>query len=162
MSAVVPTVRINPAFLKILKKETISSNRYAFGQLTALDRNPVKSGFKSWIANQKFTYVEWLKNIKSFTVIKVEGLEDNKTLCKIFKQFKIKDIHLFNSIKTDYSFGWHHDTVNVYLYVLEGKKRVSIRNKTYIVNAGQGIVIPKGYKHRVYNYKNNWALSIGF
>jgi|LakMenEpi03Aug12_release.lakeMendotaPanAssembly.Ray.scaffolds.fasta_scaffold856634_2 mannose-6-phosphate isomerase-like protein (cupin superfamily) len=148
--------------LKLLKNEIISVDRYTAGQLIALDRNKVNSGFKSWIANQKFSYTEWVKNINSFTVIKVEGLEDNKVLRKAFNQFKIKDIHLFNSIKTDYSFGWHHDIVNVYLYVLKGKKRVSIRNKTYSVTAGQGIIIPKGYKHRVHNYKDTWALSIGY
>jgi mannose-6-phosphate isomerase-like protein (cupin superfamily) len=51
--------------------------------------------------------------------------------------------------------------VPVYLYVLKGSKRVSIQNKTFIVKAGQGVLIPKGHKHRVFNYKNTWALSIG-
>lgn len=147
--------------LKLLRDEIISFDRYNSGQLIALDRN-VKSGFLSLIANKKFSYTEWVKNINSFTVVKVEGLEDNPTIRRAFKQFKIKDIHLFNSIKTDYSFGWHHDVVNVYLHVLKGKKRVSIRNKTHIISAGQGIVIPKGYKHRVHNYKDTWALSVGY
>ena len=147
--------------LKIVKDEIISFDRYSAGQLIALDRN-VASGFMSWIANQKFTYTEWLERLNSFTVIKVEGLEDNKTIRNAFKQFKVKDIHLFNSIKTDYSFGWHHDTVDVYLFVLKGKKRVSIRNRTFTVRAGEGIFIPKGHKHRVFNNKDTWALSIGF
>jgi mannose-6-phosphate isomerase-like protein (cupin superfamily) len=147
--------------LKLIKNEIISFDRYIAGQLIALDRNGVKSGFISLIANKNFSYTEWVNNLNSFTVIKVEGLEDNKIIRDKFKKFKIKDIHLFNSIKTDYSFGWHHDTLNVYLYVLKGKKRVSIRNKTCIVTAGQGVFIPKGHKHRVYNYKDTWALSIG-
>jgi mannose-6-phosphate isomerase-like protein (cupin superfamily) len=151
---------INRKIYKIVKDEIISFERYISGQLLALDRSTL-SGFISLNAKEKFTYSEWGKNINSFTVVKVEGLEDNKNICKHFKKFKIKDVHLFNSIKTDYSFGWHHDTVNVYLYVLKGKKRVSIKNKTYTVKAGQGILIPKGHKHRVFNYKNTWALSIG-
>ena len=146
--------------LKIVKDEIISFDRFSSGQLLALDRN-VATGFMSWNANQKFTYTEWVESIKSFTVIKVEGLEDNKVLRNTFSQYNIKDIHLFNSIKTDYSFGWHHDTTNVYLYVLKGKKRVSIRNKTVVVTAGEGIFIPKGHKHRVFNNKDTWALSIG-
>lgn len=146
--------------LKLVKDEIISFDRFSAGQLLALDRNVV-SGFMSWNANQKFTYTEWVERIKSFTVIKVEGLEDIKVLRNTFRQYNIQDIHLFNSIKTDYSFGWHHDTNNVYLYVLKGKKRVSIRNKTVVVTAGEGIFIPKGHKHRVFNNKDTWALSIG-
>jgi mannose-6-phosphate isomerase-like protein (cupin superfamily) len=146
--------------LKLVKDEIISFDRFSAGQLLALDRNGA-TGFMSWNANQKFTYTEWVQKINSFTVIKVEGLEDSKVLQKTFSQFNVKDIHLFNSIKTDYSFGWHHDTTNVYLYVLKGKKRVSIRNKIVVVTAGEGIFIPKGHKHRVFNNKDTWALSIG-
>jgi mannose-6-phosphate isomerase-like protein (cupin superfamily) len=151
---------LNRKLYKIVKDEIISFDRFSSGQLLALDRS-ILSGFLSWNAKEKFSYTEWVKNINSFTVVKVEGLEDNTNICKYFRKFKIKDIHLFNSIKTDYSFGWHCDPVNVYLYVLKGKKRVSIKNKTFIVKAGQGILIPKGHKHRVFNYKNTWALSIG-
>jgi mannose-6-phosphate isomerase-like protein (cupin superfamily) len=151
---------MNRILYKIVKDEIVSFDRYISGQLLALDRS-VLSGFISWNAKEKFSYTDWVQKINSFTVVKVEGLEDNKNICKYFRKFKIKDIHLFNSIKTDYSFGWHHDTVNVYLYVLKGKKRVSIKNKTVVLNAGQGILIPKGNKHRVFNYKNTWALSIG-
>jgi mannose-6-phosphate isomerase-like protein (cupin superfamily) len=153
-------LEVTTRLLKIVKDEIISFDRFNSGQLLALDRS-VASGFVSWNAKEKFTYTEWVENIDSFTVVKVEGLEDNKSICNHFKQFKIKDIHLFNSIKTDYSFGWHHDSVNVYLYVLKGKKRISIRNKTFTLHSGQGIFIPKGHKHRVFNYKNTWALSIG-
>jgi mannose-6-phosphate isomerase-like protein (cupin superfamily) len=151
---------MNRVLYKIVKDEIISFDRYNSGQLLALDRSTLP-GFISWNAKVKFTYSEWIKKLNSFTVIKVEGLEDNKDIVKHFKQFKIKDIHLFNSVKTDYSFGWHHDNVSVYLYVLKGKKRVSIKNKTFVIKAGQGIVIPKGHRHRVFNYKNTWALSIG-
>ncbi len=151
---------LNRKLYKIVKDEIISFDRFSSEQLLALDRS-ILSGFISWNAKEKFSYTEWVKNINSFTVVKVEGLEDNKHICKYFRKFKIKDIHLFHSVKTDYSFGWHHDTVNVYLYVLKGKKRISIKNKTFIVRAGEGILIPKGHKHRVFNYKNTWALSIG-
>jgi mannose-6-phosphate isomerase-like protein (cupin superfamily) len=153
-------LEVNRILYKIVKDEIVSFDRYISGQLLALDRSAL-SGFISWNAKEKFSYTDWVQKINSFTVVKVEGLEDNKNICKYFRKFKIKDIHLFNSIKTDYSFGWHHDTVNVYLYVLKGKKRVSIKNKTVVLNAGQGILIPKGNKHRVFNYKNTWALSIG-
>ncbi len=152
-------VTVNDLY-KIVKDEIISFDRFSEGQLLALDRK-ISSGFLSLNAREKFTYTQWVELVNTFTVIKVEGLEDNKHILKFFKKFKIKDIHLFASIKTDYSFGWHHDTVNVYLYVLKGKKRVSIKNKTFIVRAGQGIFIPKGHRHRVFNYKNTWALSVG-
>jgi len=151
---------IDRKLYKLVKDEIVSFDRFNLGQLSALDRS-IPSGFISWEVKEKFSYSEWLKNLKSFTVIKVEGLESEKNICKYFRTFRIKDIHLFNSIKTDYSFGWHHDTVNVYLYVIKGKKIVSIKNKRFLVKTGQGILIPKGHKHRVFNYKNTWALSIG-
>ena len=153
-------MEVNRKLYKIVKDEIISFDRFSSGQLLALDRS-ILSGFLSWNAKEKFTYSEWVKSLNTFTVVKVEGLEDNKNLCKYFRKIKIKDIHLFHSIKTDYSFGWHQDSVNVYLYVIKGKKRVSIKNKNFIVKAGEGILIPKGHRHRVFNYKNTWALSIG-
>lgn len=146
--------------LRLVKDEISSYDRYNNNQLLALDRS-VATGFVSWQASEQFTFSEWIEKIETFTVIKVEGLEDNKKLIKVLRPLNIKDIHLFNSIKTDYSFGWHHDTTDVYLFVLKGKKRISIRNKTYFLNSGEGILIPKGHKHRVFNYKDTWALSIG-
>jgi mannose-6-phosphate isomerase-like protein (cupin superfamily) len=46
--------------------------------------------------------------------------------------------------------------------VIKGKKRVYIKNKIHTLRAGQGVIIPKGNMHRVFNSKNTWALSVGF
>lgn len=154
------TTTENLKLLRLVKDEIVSFTRYNEGQLIALDRNH-KSKFRTWNAKEKFSYIQWVDLVNSFTAVKVEGLEDNQFLMRCFKKLNIKDIHLFHSFRTDYSFGWHHDTIDVYLYVLKGKKRINIKNKTLTLYSGQGIFIPKGYKHKVFNYKNTWALSLG-
>jgi len=115
----------------------------------------------SWYANQKLSYSQYVDSISKYSAIKVEGLEKNPHIKKYFSKHKIKDIHLFYSPKTDYSFGWHHDTTNVMLYVIRGHKRVQIKNKTYVLKSGDSVAIPKGHKHRVFNQKDTWAISIG-
>ena len=115
----------------------------------------------TWTVNKKFSFNEWVDKALSFSSIKVEGLEDNDKLKRALHNRKIKDIHLFYSPRSDYSFGWHHDTVNVILYVLKGHKKIQIRNKTHFLKSGDFVFIPKGHKHIVYNFRNTWALSIG-
>ncbi len=142
-----------------IKDEILSFERFINGQTIVIDRSTGR--MLSWRAKDKTTYKEYVSNLKTYSAIKVEGLEENKKLTNHFKKYKIKDIHLFYSPKTSYSFGWHSDTVNVVLYVLAGKKRLHIRNKTYTLGPGEFAVIPKNNMHRVFNYKNTWALSIG-
>lgn len=145
--------------LKEVKDEIISYDRYANGQTIIVDRTG--HTMWSWRAKDKSSYKDFVDQIKQYAAVKIEGLEANKNLLKHFKNYKIRDIHLFYSPRTDYSFGWHNDSVNVILYVIRGKKRVSIKNKRYILRTGDRILIPKGYMHKVFNYKNTWALSIG-
>ncbi len=144
---------------KEVKDEIFSFDRFNHGQTIIIDR----SGHTmwSWRAKDKLTFKELLLSISKYAAVKVEGLETNKNLVRHFKQYKIKDIHLFYSPRTDYSFGWHNDSVNVILLVIKGKKRIHIKNKTYVLSPGESILIPKRNMHKVFNYKNTWALSIG-
>ncbi len=144
--------------LQKIKLEPISYDRYNSGELKVIGF----PGFKNidCVVKEKLSYSEWISTKDVYPTIKVEGLE--KTIKKEFKKFKKRDIHLFVTQKSSYSFKWHSDDVNVYLYVLKGYKRLQIKNKTYILHAGQGAYIPKGHLHRAFSRKNTWALSIGF
>lgn len=142
-----------------IKDEILSFERFVNGQTIVVDRSTGK--MLSWKAKDKTTYKEYVNNLKTYSAIKVEGLEEYKKITNLFKNYKIKDIHLFYSPKTSYSFGWHSDSVNVLLYVLKGKKHINIKNKKYILGTGDSILIPKRHIHRVFNYKDTWALSIG-
>jgi ribosomal protein L16 Arg81 hydroxylase len=144
---------------KTLKEEIISFERFDNNEIVVIDRTG--HTMWSWYANQKLSYTQYVSSIKNYSAIKVEGLEKNQNIKKFFGKLKIKDIHLFYSPKTDYSFGWHHDTTNVMLYVIKGRKRVQIKNKIYILKSGDCVSIPKGHKHRVFNQRDTWAISIG-
>jgi ribosomal protein L16 Arg81 hydroxylase len=143
---------------KEIKDEIVSFERYQNRQLIAIERFNTAI---SWHANDKLTYGEWLSNLQAFSSVKVEGLEDNKKLVKYFSDIKIKDIHLFYNPKTSYSFNWHYDCEDVYLFVVKGFKIVKVKNKTHRLTAGQGVRIPKGHLHKVLSKKGTWALSVG-
>lgn len=145
--------------LSLVKSEIISFNRYYSKDLKVIGLPDYPH--TDAIVRDQVSFADWVEMQPSVPVIKVEGIENIAKVRKYFKQFKVTDIHLFVSQKTRYSFKWHKDTVNVYLYVLKGKKRVFIKNKIYELCAGQGVIIPKGHLHRVFNSKNTWALSVG-
>lgn len=145
---------------KEIKDEIISFDRYTNRNLVGIQRN--HNRVISWYANDRLTYGEWVNNLPNLASVKVEGLENNKKLIDYFKSFKVKDIHLFYNPRTSYSFNWHKDTVDVFLYVVRGSKIVKIKNKTYTLFPGNGVIIPKGHIHKVLSKRDTWALSIGY
>lgn len=151
--------KIDKFILKDLRNLILSYEYYYCDKLIALDRRD--RSFKAWHVKQKFSYSYWIKNYKSFCSVIAEKLECQDEFSKMFGLRRVINLHLFYSPKTNYSFNWHTDTENVYLYVLKGKKTVQIKNKKYKLTAGKGVHIPKGHKHRVFNSKETWALSFG-
>lgn len=142
---------------RLVKDQVLSYDRYQSGELKVIGL----PGFPrtDCIVNHKLSYAEWVNSYHNYPTAKVEGIE---SMTNSFKKLSPNDIHLFVSNKTSYSFKWHTDDVNVYLYVLRGSKRLQVKNKTIILTAGQGAFIPKGHLHRVFSKKNTWALSVGF
>jgi mannose-6-phosphate isomerase-like protein (cupin superfamily) len=114
------------------------------------------------IVNSKFDYVTWVKEHKKYSTIKIEGIEDIDQIRSMFNRFTIKNIHLFVSQRPGYSFNWHKDSVNVYLYVIKGRKTVLLKNSRVVLNPGQAMVIPRNHIHKVISKANTWALSIGY
>jgi mannose-6-phosphate isomerase-like protein (cupin superfamily) len=140
----------NKNVLRILKDEILSFDKYTEQQIRVIEHG------RDWAVKDKLTFGQWVNNYKKFPAIKLEGLE--KTLrCSL----PLNDIHLFYSKKAGYSFKWHKDSVDVILYVIKGSKRVSIKNRSYLIKAGQYVKIPKRNMHRVFSTANTWALSIG-
>ncbi len=143
----------------LVKHEVISYDRFTSGELKVIGL----AGYErtDCIVKDKFSYAEWVNCYKKYNTIKVEGIEKTSNIKKAFK-LPVSDIHLFVAQRTSYSFKWHYDDVNVFLFVLRGQKRLQVRNRTYILNPRQGAVIPKRHLHRAFSRKGTWALSIGF
>lgn len=139
----------NRKLYQIVKDEIISLDRYTAGELKVIGL----PGFLNTdcIVKDKFSYSNWMEKYQQYSTIKVEGL--------VVEQFT--DVHLFVNTKTSYSFKWHTDNVDVFLYVIKGHKKLQVKNKTYLLSAGQGALIPKGHLHRAFSKKDTWALSIG-
>lgn len=144
----------------LVKDEILSFDKYVNDELKAIGFPEYP--FSDAVVSTQVSFAEWVSIQPTIPVVKVEGIEKIFKVRNHFKNLKVADIHLFVSQKTRYSFKWHKDTVNVYLYVIKGKKRVYIKNKIHTLKAGQGVIIPKGHLHRVFNSKNTWALSVGF
>jgi mannose-6-phosphate isomerase-like protein (cupin superfamily) len=138
----------------LLKEEILSYDRYERNQIVGI-RNSLDI-----FIQENMTFGEWISSSKDFSTIKVEGLED--TYCKYYPKLNPKNIHLFYTQKSGYSFKWHRDNINVFLHVLQGRKVVQIRDRLYNIHVGCGVVIPKNYLHRVYSDKGTMALSVGF
>ncbi len=140
----------NRRLLQLVRDEILSYDRYTTGELKVI-------GFPGFAntdctVKDKLSYAEWLDTCQQYSTIKVEGLTVEK----------FKDVHLFVNTRSTYSFKWHKDSVNVYLYVIKGQKRLQVKNKTYLLTAGSGAFIPKGHLHRAFSKKDTWALSIGY
>lgn len=152
-------MRLKKVFREI-KNEITNYERYASQELKII-------GYPGYertdtIVAQKMSYSQWLECYTQWPVIKVEGLGSNKFLLKYFRKFRPKNIHLFYSVRTGTSFKWHRDDVNVFLFVVKGHKTVCLKSKRVQLNAGQGILLPKGHLHKVFSSSGTWALSIGF
>jgi mannose-6-phosphate isomerase-like protein (cupin superfamily) len=139
----------NGKLYQLVKDEILSFDRYNSGEIKVIGF----PGFKNidCIVKDKLSYAKWIEQYNNYSTIKVEGLMIEK----------FNDVHLFVNTKNGYSFKWHKDTVDVFLYVIKGQKKLQVKNKTYILSAGQGAFIPKGQLHRAFSKKDTWALSIG-
>ena len=146
--------------IKELKLEILDADRYMSAQVSMFGYSIYTHS--DTIVSNVMSYSQWINSYKSYNGIKVEGLETNTKITKHFKHIKVKNIHLFLNQKTGYSFKWHSDDVNVFLYVVSGHKRVHIKNEVYRLTSGQGVIIPKHTLHKVFSQKNTWALSVGF
>ena len=143
--------------IELLKSEIESYDRYQNNQIFYIDENG-----KDFSVKDSFSYSQWLKKIIEYSTIKVEGLENNHFITSNFLRFKINSIHLFYKNKKGFSFNWHKDDTNVYLYVIGGRKKVFIEDNIYWVGNGDGVHIKKGQKHKVESDDQTWALSIGY
>jgi mannose-6-phosphate isomerase-like protein (cupin superfamily) len=108
---------------------------------------------KDSVVKDNLSYGEWVATYDTFPTVKVDGLEN-------ILPIKADTVHLFVNNESNYSFDWHKDDVNVFLYVVKGKKTVYIESEVYEVTEGHGIDIPKGNLHKVYSETGTWALSI--
>lgn len=98
------------------------------------------------------SYSEWISTYQQYPIIKVEGLE---TVI-----LSAGTVHLFYNQRSQYSFNWHKDSVDVYLQVIKGLKTLQVQDRIYKLTAGAGARIPKGQLHRAFSVKDTWALSI--
>ena len=150
-------IRFNHKLYSMCRDQITSYDRYCTGELKVIGLPGLMH--TDTVVRSKFSFVDWINNYTKYPVIKVEGME---TIIDEFKQFSPRDIHLFVSNKTSFSFKWHKDDVNVFLYVIKGYKKLQVKSKTYILTAGQGALIPKGHLHRAFSKKDTWALSVGY
>jgi len=146
-----------------LKEEIQSHDRYEARQLFYIDDEGLDREVK-----EHMTYGEWLREFERFKTIKVEGLEDVAWLREVLDEVvlnitgkKRQDIHLFVNQKPGVSFREHKDDKDVYLYVVKGKKKVSLNGEVKPIYDDEGILIEQGVKHFVDNEADTWGLSIG-
>jgi mannose-6-phosphate isomerase-like protein (cupin superfamily) len=66
----------------------------------------------------------------------------NQTLCKVNDS-----VVRVGVVKGEYH--WHkHDTEDEFFYVVEGLFLIDLEDRTVALKEGQGVVIPKGVRHR--------------
>lgn len=146
-----------------LKEEIQSHTRYEARQLFYIDDEGLDREVK-----EHMSYGEWLREYDRFKTIKVEGLEDVAWLREVLDEVVLnitgkrrQDIHLFVNQKPGISFKEHKDDKDVYLYVVKGKKKVSLDGVIKPVYDDEGVFIEEGVKHYVENEADTWGLSIG-
>jgi len=156
------TLNLTKVLLKNIHNNTLDYNSFITGNLMMLKKHPVR-GALDFKAVDVMSYSEWILNLNSFQTVKIEGFESNKYLRAAIKPIleQVKDVHVFKTNQTGFSFKWHKDDVDVKLLVLKGTKTIYIRGAKYILKAGQYVDIPKGHLHRAFSLKNTIALSIG-
>ncbi len=131
----------------ILEDAITSYDRYETGD-TKFIQDHIDS-----IVKDSITYSNWVAEYQQYPVVKVDGIENYLTM-------PCSTIHLFLNNEANYSFDWHKDDVNVFLYVVKGKKQVYIEQDMIELSEGEGVHIPKGSMHKVYSDADTWALSI--
>ena len=131
----------------ILEEAITSYDRYEAGDTKFIQ------DYKDSTVKDNITYGNWIVQHQEYPVVKVDGIEHHLSIPS-------STIHLFVHNSTDYSFDWHKDDVDVFLYVVKGKKTVHLESKVVELLEGDSLEIPKGYMHKVYSDKGTWALSI--
>ena len=146
-----------------LRDEIQSHDRYNARQIFYIDDEGRDREVK-----EHMTYGEWLREYERFKTIKVEGLEETKWITECVDEVvhnitgkKRSNIHLFVNQKPGVSFKSHKDDLDVYLYVVKGKKKVSLNGEVKPIYDDEGILIEQGVKHFVDNEADTWGLSIG-
>lgn len=84
---------------------------------------------------------------------------------------EIENIYLYYAPKDRGSFGWHYDTVDVYIYCLKGTRKFQVSgtesHKDLIIDTiltqGDSIYIPAGYYHKGYSTnETSITVNVGF
>lgn len=151
---------INSTRCSIITKE-INSQLYNIDNYIAGNFRVIVDGCDDVEVSTTYSFEEWIDNIKKFPLVKIEGMEDNKTINFVLNKYIVGSIHVFITNKTGYSFNWHKDKCTVLLLVLQGKKIVNIMNKKTTIKQNEFVVIKRGEMHRVFSTKGTIALSIG-
>ena len=132
---------------EILKDAVVSYDHYETGNAKYIQEH------KDSIVKDVMSYAQWVTMYHSMSVIKIDGLEQQLPI-------NADTIHLFVNNEANYSFDWHKDEVDVFLYVVKGKKKVHTEHDIIELSKGEGVHIPKGSMHKVYSDADTWALSI--
>lgn len=154
--------------LKILIKEIVNHKNFINDKIFTIGYHKIEGRefYGSVNANSLYTYHSYLSKICSFNSIQINNVETNSKirsyLRKNFSFRKFLNCSIFFNYKTTYSLPRHKDNYHVFLFVLKGKKKISVQNKKRIIKANEGIIIPKNFSHRVLNQKNTFALSIAY
>ena len=118
-----------------LRDEIQSHDRYNARQIFYIDDEGRDREVK-----EHMTYGEWLREYERFKTIKVEGLEETKWITECVDEVvhnitgkKRSNIHLFVNQKPGVSFKSHKDDLDVYLYVVKGKKKVNVEGEDITV-----------------------------
>ncbi len=130
-----------------LKDEIQSHDRYNARQIFYIDEEGRDREVK-----EHMTYGEWLREYERFKTDEVVHNITGK---------KRSNIHLFVNQKPGVSFKSHKDDLDVYLYVVKGKKKVNVEGEDKIAYADEGVFIKEGQYHYVDNEADTWGLSIG-
>ncbi len=150
-------------YIEVLTKEIESYDRYNDEQVKFIENG------KDYTSKEKLSYIEWLEKWKEHSHVKVEGIDYHKLNLNIsdIADKEIKNTHLFVCNKNGKSFKPHSDKLNVFLYVIKGKKEIFFYDESKevvdseIVEEGKGIFIYAGEIHSVKSDNHTWALSIG-
>lgn len=82
---------------------------------------------------------------------KLNSLELTKNIKEDWKNFVVGDIndHVVRLSVLQKDFHWHiHENSDEFFYVIEGKLFVDFDSKTFEINQGEMITVPKGVNHR--------------
>lgn len=101
--------------------------------------------------------------------VKIEGMErfsseifkKGISLSEKYDHFGPVTCHLFYAKEKSPSFGVHSDPDDVIILCLEGRKRMIVEDKEYILLPGDELYIPRGTLHQALNEDESLTLSFG-